>query len=129
MQRPRMTRDNTAVLLIDYQVGLLTDVRDMRAGSLADNVVGLANSAKELGLPIVSITTACDTLGPTMPELKKVLGRAQIMDRSDACATFTTSSRRSGIERLIVLDIEVCDCAVLLSELTAGEKADTGNAP
>ena len=48
--RTRMTRDNTAVLLIDHQVGLFTGVRDLDVG-LKHNVVGLAKAARVLGLP------------------------------------------------------------------------------
>jgi nicotinamidase-related amidase len=61
-QRTRMTRENTAVLLIDHQVGLFTGVRDMPIQDLKRSVVGLAKGAKVLGLPIVAITTARDSL-------------------------------------------------------------------
>jgi nicotinamidase-related amidase len=46
--RTRMTRDNTAVLLIDYQVGLLTGVRDIGVAELKHNVVGLAKAVRVL---------------------------------------------------------------------------------
>ena len=39
--RVRFTRDNTAVLLIDHQVGLFTGVRDIDVNELKHNVVGL----------------------------------------------------------------------------------------
>jgi nicotinamidase-related amidase len=79
-KRTRMTRDNTAVLLIDHQVGLMTGVRDMSVGELKHNVVGLAKAARALGLPIVAVTTARDSMwGPTAPELKEALGGGDIM--------------------------------------------------
>src|ERR1700749_1191842 len=81
--RVRFTRDNTAVLLIDHQVGLLTGVRDIEVNELKHNVVGLARAAQVLGLPIVPVTTARDSMwGPTIPELRQVLGSGEILDRS-----------------------------------------------
>src|ERR1700739_3264315 len=86
-QRTRRTRENTAVLLIDHQVGLFTGVRDLTVSDLKHNVVALAKAAKILGLPLVAVTTARDSMwGPTIPELREVLGDDQIMDRSSVNA-------------------------------------------
>jgi nicotinamidase-related amidase len=113
-QRTRMTRENTAVLLIDHQVGLFTGVRDMSIQDLKRSVVGLAKGAKVLGLPIVPITTARDSLwGPTIPELKAVLG-GEIMDRSTVNAwdyePFVEAVKATGRDHLIIagLSFEVC---------------------
>src|SRR5258706_10551813 len=81
--RTRMTRNNTAVLLIDHQVGLFTGVRDIGVAEAKHNVVGLARAAQVLGLPIVAATTMRDSLwGPTIPELRAVLGDVEMHDRS-----------------------------------------------
>jgi hypothetical protein len=70
----RITRNNSAVCLIDHQVGLLLGVRDITVAELKHNVVGLAKAAKILGMPIIASTTAKDVLwGPTFPELVAVL--------------------------------------------------------
>jgi nicotinamidase-related amidase len=62
----RLTADNTAVILVDHQIGLLTGVRDISTGELKHNVVALAKSAKALGLPIVVASTAAKSMwGPT----------------------------------------------------------------
>jgi len=114
-KRTRMNRDNTAVLLIDHQVGLLTGVRDMTVSDLKHNVVGLAKAAKVLGLPIVAITTARDSMwGPTAPELKEALGGGEIMDRSTVnawdFAPFVDAVKATGRDHLIIagLSFEVC---------------------
>src|ERR1700754_1717514 len=114
-QRTRMTRDNTAVLLIDHQVGLMTGVRDMTVSDLKHNVVGLAKAAKALGLPIVAVTTARDSMwGPTAPELKEALGGGENMDRSTVNvwedAPFVDAGKATGREHLIIagLSFEVC---------------------
>ena len=113
--RTRITRDNTAVLLIDHQVGLFTGVRDIGIAELKHNVVGLARAAQVLGLPIVAATTARDSMwGPTIPELQAALGDLDIHDRSTVSAwddeAFVAKVRQTGRDHLILagLSFEVC---------------------
>ena len=115
MSRVRFNRDNTAVLLIDHQVGLFTGVRDIDVNELKHNVVGLAKAAKILELPIVAVTTARDSMwGPTIPELAQVLGEADILDRSTVNAwddeRFVDLVKQTGRDHLIFagLSFEVC---------------------
>jgi nicotinamidase-related amidase len=115
MSRVRFTRDNTAVLLIDHQVGLFTGVRDINVNELKHNVVGLARAAQIIGLPIIAVTTARDSMwGPTIPELKQVLGDADILDRSTVNAwddeRFVAQVSQTGRDHLIIagLSFEVC---------------------
>lgn len=61
-QPTRRTRENTAVLLIDHQVGLFTGVRDLTVSDLKHNVVSLAKAAKILGcrlFPLPRRETVC----------------------------------------------------------------------
>ena len=51
-----LTSENAALILVDHQVGLMTGVRDYSTGELKHNVIGLANAAKALKLPIVVTT-------------------------------------------------------------------------
>jgi nicotinamidase-related amidase len=82
-----LTSDNAALVLIDHQVGLMTGVRDYSIAELKHNVLGLANAAKALQLPIVVTTTARDSMwGPTFPELIEALPGAQIIDRASVNA-------------------------------------------
>jgi nicotinamidase-related amidase len=114
-QRVRFTRDNTAVLLIDHQVGLFTGVRDIDVNELKHNVVGLARAAQILDLPIVAVTTARDSMwGPTIPELKNVLRQTEILDRSTVNAwddeRFVDQVNATQRDHLIIagLSFEVC---------------------
>lgn len=62
------------MVLVDHQVGLLSDVRDIPVGDLKHNVVALARAATVLGIPLVVTTTAAEGLwGPTTPELVEAL--------------------------------------------------------
>ena len=63
----KITRKNTAVVLIDHQVGLLSGVRHMATQDLEHNVVHLAKAAKVLGIPVVVTNAATDFWGPTIP--------------------------------------------------------------
>jgi nicotinamidase-related amidase len=115
MRRQRFTRDNTAVLLIDHQVGLFTGVRDINVNELKHNVVGLARAAQALDLPIVPVTTARDSMwGPTIPELIEALGDVDILDRSTVNAwddqRFVDKVKDTGRDHLILagLSFEVC---------------------
>src|SRR3989475_5017485 len=80
---PPLTTDNSALVLVDHQVGLMTGVRDYETGELKHNVVALAKAAKVLRIPTVVTTTARDSMwGPTFPELVEVVGGEHIIDRS-----------------------------------------------
>ncbi|MDY0746602.1 isochorismatase family protein [Paucibacter sp. R3-3] len=126
-KRTRMTRDNTAVLLIDHQVGLMTGVRDITVSELKHNVVGLARAAKVLGLPVVAVTTARDSMwGPTAPELQQALGGGEIMDRSSVNAwdhaPFVAAVKATGRDHLIIagLSFEVCASLPAISSSEEG---------
>jgi nicotinamidase-related amidase len=113
-QRTRRTRENTVVLLVDHQVGLFTGVRDMPISDLKHNVVALAKAAKLLGLPLVPVTTARDSMwGPTIPELKAVVGD-KILDRSTVNAwddnRFVEAVKATKRDHLVIagLSFEVC---------------------
>jgi hypothetical protein len=81
---------NAALVLIDYQVGLMTGVRDYSTGELKHTVVGLAKAAKALKLPIIVTTTARDSMwGPTFPELVEALPGVPIIDRWSNLAAFS----------------------------------------
>jgi nicotinamidase-related amidase len=123
----RFTRDDTAVLLIDHQVGLFTGVRDIGVAELKHNVVGLAKAAQILGLPVVAVTTARESLwGPTIPELREALGDAEILDRSTVNAwddeRFVEKVKATGRDNLIVagLSFEVCASLPAISAREAG---------
>jgi nicotinamidase-related amidase len=112
----RVTRDNTAVLLVDHQVALFSGVRDIRVEELKHNVVGLAKASQVLGLPLVVTTTASDSMwGPLIPELAEVLPKdLTVIDRSVVNAwddeRVTAAIRATGRKKLIIAGVstEVC---------------------
>src|ERR1700680_4823340 len=127
----RVTRDNSAVCLIDHQVGLLTGVRDIPINELKHNVVGLAKAARILGIPTIASTTAKDVFwGPTFPELVAVLdtNTYPIIDRMTVNAwdepRFVKAVEATGRKHLIFAGVSLQVCAALpaYSALAAGYK-------
>ena len=110
-----LTRENTALVLVDNQVGLMTGVRDYTIADLKHNIVGLAKAAKVLGLPIVTTTTSSETLwGPAIPELTDALPQQTFIDRTTVNAwddpRVEEAIRATGRTKLIFagLSLEVC---------------------
>lgn len=110
-----LTADNAALILIDHQVGLMTGIRDYPIAELKQNVLGLAKSARALGLPIVATTTSADTLwGPAFPELVAALPDLDFVDRTTVNAwddpRIEAAIRATGRKKLIFagVSLEVC---------------------
>lgn len=113
-----MTQDNTALILVDHQVGLMTGVRDYPIAELKHNVVGLAKAAKALGLPIIATTTSAETLwGPAFPELVEALPDNELIDRTSVNAwddpRVAAAIKVTGRQNLIFAGVSLEVCAAL----------------
>jgi nicotinamidase-related amidase len=71
VERERLDANNCAVLLVDYQTGLVQLVRDYDEHTFRNNVLALADLAKAYKLPTI-LTTSTDggPNGPLVPEIK-----------------------------------------------------------
>jgi len=125
-----LTTDNSALVLVDHQVGLMTGVRDYETGELKHNVVALAKAAKVLGIPTVVTTTARDSMwGPTFPELVEVVGGEHIIDRSSVNAwddsNVAAAIKATGRKKLIFagISLEVCAAFPAITALGKGYDA------
>jgi nicotinamidase-related amidase len=124
----RLTRDNTAVLLIDHQVGLYSGVVDIPLAELKHNVVALTKAAQVLGLPIVATTTATESMwGPMIPELAAALPPdLAVPDRTTVNAwddpRVADAVRATGRTKLLIAGIstEVCLAFAALSTTAEG---------
>jgi nicotinamidase-related amidase len=124
-----LTSQNTALILVDHQVGLMTGVRDYSTGELKHNVVALANAAQALKLPIVATTTARDSMwGPTFPELVEALRGIQIIDRSSVNAfddaRVAKAIEGTGRKKLIFAGISLEVCAAFPAITAVGRGLD-----
>ena len=125
-----LTVENTALVLVDHQVGLMTGVRDYSTGELKHNVVALAKAAKALGLPTIVTTTARDSMwGPTFPELVEALPDVPIIDRSSVNAFDDPEVARAitatGRTKLIFagISLEVCAAFPAITAIGMGFSA------
>lgn len=74
MSFEKFTADNSAMLLIDHQVGTMGWAKSMPFEELKRNALMLAKSAAILGMPVV-LTSSMEEYaqGPLLDELKSIL--------------------------------------------------------
>lgn len=71
------TPSNTALLLIDHQVGTMQLIRNLSLDRVRANTIALARAARILGLPVVLTSSQEDRVqGPLIPELAEILPEA-----------------------------------------------------
>ena len=125
-----LTAENTAVLLVDHQVGLYSGVRDIGLRDLKHNVVSLAKAAQALDLPTVVTTTMADGMwGPLIPELREALPSGQeVIDRSTVNAWHDervgNAVRAIGRSKLIIASVSLEVCAALPAIAATAEGFD-----
>lgn len=111
-----LTPQNAAVILIDYQPGLIAGTNSIDRDILVNNVVALGKAAKMYEMPIVLSTIAAEAgyQKPTIPELADVLEGVEPLDRGVVNAwedaRFRQAVERTGRRKLIMAALwtEVC---------------------
>ncbi len=74
MARNQFTAENSALLLIDHQVGTMQLIKNIDSGLAGKQAVALAKMAKILNLPTVITSSQEDRVqGPIMPEIAEIL--------------------------------------------------------
>ena len=97
------TAENSILLLIDHQIGLMAGVRDFT--SLAEyksNVVGLARMAKALKMPVlITSSNAQWQNGDTLPEIKEFFSDQPIYRRTGIINAYEDPSFRKAFENVV----------------------------
>lgn len=97
------TPDNSIMLFIDHQVGLMSGVRDF--SSLAEyksNVTGLARTAKALKIPVlISSSNAQWQNGDTLLELQEIFAEEPIYRRTGIINCYEDPTFRQALEHLV----------------------------
>jgi nicotinamidase-related amidase len=95
-----LTPENSVVLLVDHQVGLMNIIRDMTAEEVKNNVLGLAKTAKTLGVPVI-LTTALEwgPNGQIIPELKALFPEVAIIRRPGVINSYRYPEFRLAVEK------------------------------
>lgn len=111
----RLTPDNSVILLVDHQPGLIYGVRDIDSMQLVRNVVALARGAKALGVPVVVTMVTGGPFGDTIPELTDALPNDKPIIRSTVSAwddpRVVDAIRRTGRKNLIIAGVSADVCA------------------
>lgn len=77
MARDQFTAENSALLLIDHQVGTMQLIKNIDSGFAGKQAIALAKLAKILNLPTVITSSQEDRAqGPIMPEIAEILPAA-----------------------------------------------------
>lgn len=124
----RIDKDNVAVLLVDYQTGLLSLVRDIPPEKFKNDVLALVGLAKAFNLPTV-LTTSFEQgpNGPLLPEIKALLPNAPYIARPGQINAwdnpdFVNAVKATGKKQLIIAGVvtEVCVAFPALCAINAG---------
>ena len=111
-----LTPENSALILIDFQPGLIDGARSVRREILVNNVLALAKTGSLFKLPIVLSTVAVSAgyQEDTIAELKSALPGVSTVDRSKVNAweepAFREAVIATGRRKLIMAGLwtEVC---------------------
>ncbi|MFF8028636.1 isochorismatase family protein [Streptomyces sp. NPDC007896] len=137
------TADNTAMLLIDHQVGTMGWVTSISFDEMKANALALAKAARALDIPLV-LTSSMEEYaqGPLLPELKDIapeefgarVQRQGVVNAFDD-EHFAAAVKATGRTNLIIAGVtnDVCTVYPTLTALAAGNQvqvvADAGGSP
>lgn len=127
-KRERFTPENSVMVFVDHQTGLMNLVDNVDATNFKNYVVGLGKLAKLHNMPVVITTSAEDgPNGPKIPEIVSLFPNTPIIARPGQInawdnADFVKAIEATGRKKLIVSGIttDVCVAFVTLSALDAG---------
>lgn len=124
-----LTAQNCVLALIDHQPWVAFPIHSIVPEVLTNNVLGLAKSAKALGIPVV-LTTISGTSGPLkdplFAELSRLFPEQTPIDRNNTNAwsdpRFVAAIEATARPRLVMAGLwtEVCLAQTVLSAIAAG---------
>ncbi|MGW7458378.1 isochorismatase family protein [Streptomyces sp. NPDC054797] len=143
MSEQTFNAENTAMLLIDHQVGTMGWVRSIGFDELKANALALAKAAKALGIPLV-LTSSMESYaqGPLLSELEEIapqehaarVQRQGVVNALDD-ENFAAAVKATGKRNLIIAGVtnDVCTVFPTLTALSEGYRvqvvADAGGSP
>ena len=97
------TPQNSIMLFIDHQIGLMASTRDFsQASGYKSNVVSLAKMAKALDIPVLVTTSNAQWQnGDLLPELKEIFKDQPIYRRTGIINAYEDPSFRNAIDELV----------------------------
>jgi nicotinamidase-related amidase len=97
------TTENSIMLFIDHQVGLMAGIRDFESlSSFKNNIIGLARVAKAAKIPVLLATSNAQRQnGDLLPDLKALFPDEPIYRRTEIINCYEVPSFRSALEALV----------------------------
>ena len=97
------TPQNSIMLFIDHQIGLMASTRDFAQGSgYKSNVVSLAKMAVALDIPVLMTTSNAQWQnGDILPELKALFPKESIIRRTGIINAYEDPTFRKALEALV----------------------------
>ena len=97
------TPENSIVLLVDHQIGLMSGMRDTSSlAELKANVIGLAITAKALGIPtLVTSSNAHWQNGDNLSEIKEIFADQPIYRRTGIINCYEDPTFRAAFEAIV----------------------------
>ena len=95
------TAENSALLLIDHQVGTTQLIRNIDVAQAKKMALALAKTASILGIPTVLTSSQEDRIqGPLLPELEEILPNAfaKRVKREEIVNAWTDPNFKSAVE-------------------------------
>lgn len=111
-----LSPDNAVVLMIDHQVGLANWIRDQSPVEFKNAVLGLAGTARTLGIPTI-LTTSRD-FGPNgqiLPELAALFPDVEVIRRTGTINAYRWPLFRAALEatgrrKVIIAGVSTTTC-------------------
>jgi nicotinamidase-related amidase len=120
MNPERFNGANTAMLLVDHQIGTMSWVRSAPLDEIKKNTVVLAKAARALNMPVILTSSMEEHVqGPLMPELQVILPeafaarikRVGVVDAMDD-ENFASAVLATGRKNLMIAGITTDVCVV-----------------
>lgn len=123
-----ITSENSALVLVDHQIGLYTGVRDIPVDELKHNLIGLVKAAKIFRTPIIVTTTTENMWGPMIPELQKLLVGISVIERTTVNAwddsRVSDAIEKTSRKKLIMTGITTDVCLTFPAITAVGKGYD-----
>ncbi len=130
-QPSKLTADNSLVILIDHQPGLLMNCKTIEPLTIKNNVVAFANALKVLNVPTIVTMQSLGGFGPINKDLADALPDVKHVDRTIIDVwqepTIRKMIEESGKTHIILggITLEVCAMFPSLSLREAGYQVYT----
>lgn len=118
-----LTVDNAVLAMIDHQTGLLVSCRDQDPHLMTENIKGLCNMAKTVGMPTITTASMPDgPNGPIMAEITEILGDT-IIERAGEINAWKSPEFKKAIEatgrKKIIMAGIVTDVCLMFPAISA----------